>query len=585
MASSNFYSKQPSKAFWRAAVAEKHFFDLDEIWQPIALKPEESIATAGSCFAQHVGRAIKARGANYLDLEPPPPHFNDVVEAQRHGFGLFSCRYGNIYTSRQLNQLFLEAFGKRRPMEFVWKKGRRFFDALRPSVDPVGHDTYEDVALMRERHLSAVRRMFESVDLFVFTMGLTEGWESKKDGTMYPSIPGAICGEYTESGYAFHNLRFDEIYADMKVFWTSLKRINKQAKLLLTVSPVPLVATATSNHVLPATVYSKSVLRAVAGDLAQDLPDVHYFPSFELISSHPSRGMFFSGNLRDVNSAGVEYVMSHFFRAAPSLAGSHGTNAVPKTGQQHSQKYEIICDEEALDQSASTSTAFQRVVNGPATPNSIRNSTNSGAVPGTPGTLPTNHTGASSGNGLTRQIVGIGTENGIAYYDVRFSGTPTVSSGINLYPDSATKIPTVVGETWTGSMAVKLVGGSLRNLYAFIQVIEVNTEGVFLDASATKILPTSEVTQNVRHTRTFNHPATAFAVFGFRLKLTLNHPVDATFRLGLWRLENVSASGEAYSHYTADVLTPTTAQPPVTSTPAILGESGAVNGVPIPSNS
>ena len=40
--------------------------------------------------------------------------------------------------------------------------------------------------------------------------------------------------------------------------------MNPKARLVLTVSPVPLAATASGSHVLPATIYSKSVLRAAA---------------------------------------------------------------------------------------------------------------------------------------------------------------------------------------------------------------------------------------------------------------------------------------------------------------------------------
>ena len=80
-------------------------------------------------------------------------------------------------------------------------------------------------------------------------------------------------------------------------------------------SPVPLTATATDQHVLVATGYSKAVLRAVAGQLYADFEDVDYFPSFELITSSLARGAFFEENLRSVAPAGVALVMDAFFRA------------------------------------------------------------------------------------------------------------------------------------------------------------------------------------------------------------------------------------------------------------------------------
>jgi hypothetical protein len=309
----NPYQEKPKRSFWKPAVAERHVTDFIEMWEPMPLSRTDKIATAGSCFAQHFGRHLQLRGANYMECEPAPPLFIDKTEARKFGFGVFSCRYGNIYTSRQLLQLAHEALGKRRPTEFIWQKKGRFFDALRPGVDPVGQATEEDVLAERKRHLTAVRLMLSTLNVFVFTLGLTEGWISLADNTIYPTAPGTIAGDFDSSRFSFINLRYEDVLSDMRSFWFLLKSINPKARMLLTVSPVPLAATATNYHVIPATTYSKSVLRAVAGDLSADHKEIFYFPSYELIISHPMRGMFFKPNLREVAESGVNYVMSHFF--------------------------------------------------------------------------------------------------------------------------------------------------------------------------------------------------------------------------------------------------------------------------------
>lgn len=342
--SSHPYKVQPERAFWRKAVGQRQYFDLSDIWQPILIKKTDRIATAGSCFAQHIGNNLAARGANFMDMEPAPPVFSCGKEARDWGYGVYSCRYGNIYTSRQLIQLFDEAHGKRVPIERVWESNSRFYDALRASNDPVGQDSEETVLALRELHLDAVRRMFAELDLFVFTMGLTEGWEHRDDGTMFAVAPGTVAGNYDPAKYVFHNLRHREIREDMIGFWERLKSVNPNARMLLTVSPVPLAATATKNHVLVASTYSKAVLRAVAGELAEDFEDIFYFPSYEIISSPPGRGMFFEPDLRNVNLRGVEYVMSHFFSG--SLAKEFRSEVIADD-----EAPEIICDEEKLDQS------------------------------------------------------------------------------------------------------------------------------------------------------------------------------------------------------------------------------------------
>lgn len=337
----NPYTSQPDRAYWKRSVGAVHFANLQDLWQPIRLTRRDRIATAGSCFAQHIGNNLARRGARYLDLEPAPVPFASENEARRWGFGVFSCRYGNIYTSRQLVQLFHEAHGDRRPVEQVWERNGRFFDALRPGIDPVGQPTPEDVLSLRDRHLAAVRQMFDQLDLFVFTLGLTEGWANRQDGTMFALAPGVVAGDYDPARHVFRNLRYGEILSDMREFWRALKSVNPGARMLLTVSPVPLAATAGPDHVLAATTYSKSVLRAVAGDLAADDTDIGYFPSYEIISSHPARGMFYEPDLRNVNPMGVDLVMRQFFSG--SLAREFSAAA------EDGAELDLICDESRLE--------------------------------------------------------------------------------------------------------------------------------------------------------------------------------------------------------------------------------------------
>lgn len=338
----NPYKIKPERAFWRASVGSRHYADLADLWEPMPLRKSDRIATAGSCFAQHIGNNLAARGAAFMDMEPAPPVFASSAEARTWGYGVFSCRYGNIYTTRQLIQLFDEAHGNRTPLERVWQKQDRYFDALRVSVDPVGQDSPETVLALRLRHLEAVRRMFAELDVFVFTMGLTEGWENAEDGSMFAVAPGTVAGTYDPERHVFRNLRAAEIRTDMLAFWERLRAVNPGARMLLTVSPVPLAATATDNHVLVATTYSKSVLRAVAGELAEDVADIHYFPSYEIISSHPGRGMFFEPDLRNVNPFGVDFVMTHFFSGM--LAAEFREATV-----RDAEDLDLICDEERLD--------------------------------------------------------------------------------------------------------------------------------------------------------------------------------------------------------------------------------------------
>ncbi|MBK5307521.1 MAG: GSCFA domain-containing protein [Frankiaceae bacterium] len=275
-----------------------------------ALGEGARIAAAGSCFAQHIVRQLRIRNFNVVDVEPPPPGIEGAT-ARRFGYLTYSARYGNIYTARQLVQLIEEATGVWQPVDWVWERNGRFFDALRPSVEPEGLSTQDLVRAHRDQHLAAVREMIKSTDVFVFTLGLTEAWMHRASGTVYPTAPGTVAGSFNKD-FSFINFSTAEVVRDLYRARALLQAANPSLRMILTVSPVPLTATATDDHVLLASSYSKAVLRAAAGELAQKA-DVDYFPSYEIITGPQARGQFFDENLRTVRAEGVAVVMSHFF--------------------------------------------------------------------------------------------------------------------------------------------------------------------------------------------------------------------------------------------------------------------------------
>jgi hypothetical protein len=354
------YRNLPPKSRWSQSVGRPAPADVDPVGAiDLRISERTKVATAGSCFAQHIARHLRGSGFNYYVPETAHPTMPAVV-AQSHNYGMFSARYGNIYTSRQLLQLVRRAYGVFTPTEAVWPgpDGRGFVDPFRPSIQPGGYVSEAELHADRAWHLAKVREMLENLDVFVFTLGLTECWMSRADGAVYPICPGVDGGEFDPAKYKFHNLDVDEVVADMTQFADHLRAVNPNAQILLTVSPVPLAATAEpGEHVLTATTYSKSVLRVAAGVLKKRLPNVHYFPSYEIITGAYNRGAYYAPNLRDVLEDGVSHVMRLFMQhvtvtgagelAAPSKADAStgASNFIERV----ERWAEVMCDEEKLD--------------------------------------------------------------------------------------------------------------------------------------------------------------------------------------------------------------------------------------------
>ena len=101
---------------------------------------------------------------------------------------------------------------------------------------------------------------------------------------------------------------------------------------------------------LTATSYSKSVLRALAGELALKYRYVDYFPSYEIITHPVFRGMFFAPNMRSVEAAGVDTVMGHFFADQARVFGPVTPKPAPRSARESTPDVDdgLRCEEEML---------------------------------------------------------------------------------------------------------------------------------------------------------------------------------------------------------------------------------------------
>lgn len=334
---------------WRRSVArvETHLFDPVENPR-YKIDSAMKIATAGSCFAQHISRQMQRIGFHYLIAESGE-HLS-AHESVRRNFGVFSARYGNLYTARQLLQLFQEVFEGRAPLETAWqRKDGKFVDPFRPLIEPDGYETEDAVKEARRAHLEAVKSVFLDSDVFVFTLGLTEAWRSRSDGSVYPLAPGVSAGAYDPEKYEFINFNVSDVDTDMTLFLEKLKTVNPRVKVLLTVSPVPLVATYEDRSVLVSTTYSKSVLRVVAEQMLARFDWVDYFPSYEIITGSYAGGLYYEDDYREVNSIGVAHAMRCFVKNYVSQPAddkniAHTTLPIPEAPQRN-----VICDEREIE--------------------------------------------------------------------------------------------------------------------------------------------------------------------------------------------------------------------------------------------
>ena len=349
------YIGLPDYQFWQKepGISNPALFD-PVTHTPFKISKQDKVVTAGSCFAQHVARYLSDSGFNHFISENAHPLFSADI-ALKHNYGVFSARYGNIYTARQLKQLILRTFDDFSPEQTSWKTSTgAYVDPFRPQIQPNGFVSDAELLQDREQHITCVRDALQEADVFVFTLGLTEAWVDPRDGAVFPLAPGIVGGSYDAATIQFKNFSLSETIADLEYSLHRIRQINPTVKIILTVSPVPLNATYENRHVYLSTAHSKAVLRLTAEEISGNINDTTYFPSYEIITSPYARGSYFENDCRSVTDAGVKAVMGVFLQNYSIDTGEQPL----KQGNKHKMVKEhlanvesavqALCDEEAI---------------------------------------------------------------------------------------------------------------------------------------------------------------------------------------------------------------------------------------------
>jgi GSCFA family len=281
--------------YWRYSVDQKAKLNqiAEHTKQPLITKTS-AITSLGSCFADHIRMFLKDKDYNYVITEP-----NESGS---------SANWGRIYNPISLRQIIDYCNNSDwHPQERWWVDPQgRTLDPYR-AVAP-----YADVQTAEEdfqRHLSLARKVFVAADVVILTYGLVEVWESALDGSVFQVRPVS----FDLSRHRFSLLEYPECLQAIKSACAGIHCINPRAVIILTVSPVPLRATFRPD-VTPgvANTYSKAVLLASVQTASRQLTNVHYFPSYEIVTECVGKPFREDGS---VTPTAVEVVMDLFERS------------------------------------------------------------------------------------------------------------------------------------------------------------------------------------------------------------------------------------------------------------------------------
>ncbi len=279
------------------------------------------ITSAGSCFAMEIAHRLQALGFNYVITEP-------YVHAGSR-WAMSSAAWGTIFNAAAMRQLVEKAFRARELPRLLWRvesDGKIVYrDPYREEIEFASVAEYEDGY---DRHIDACRDALLAAEVFVITLGLTEIWRVRADGSVLSRVPWRLSSSLVER----HVLSVEDNVAELRTMAALLRRHNPNVQFVVSVSPVPLLATfrGDTHHVVEASAHAKAVLRVAAEQFCTSTPGAWYFPAFEQVmygSPNP-----FDHDQRHVRRATVARVMRLFdttFVRDPSYAAATASARVP----------------------------------------------------------------------------------------------------------------------------------------------------------------------------------------------------------------------------------------------------------------
>lgn len=266
------------------------------------------IASMGSCFAREIRKVLLENGYNYITEETDNP-------ASVHA----SAAWERTYNTFSMRQIFEYTFDTFTP-DIRWWKAPQSGQIQDPYRRIILYESLDAAETDFAEHIVHSRRALEKARVLILTLGLTEIWEDRIDGSVI-CLPS---GPYVKEGgdmqrYGFRVSRYGENLDNLERIHQLMQTANADCRLLVTVSPVHLWATFREDlDVLSASCNSKSTLRAAADEFASRHENVFYFPAYEMATIYSmlmNRSYFAKGKENfHVNRDTVDFIMDHFFK-------------------------------------------------------------------------------------------------------------------------------------------------------------------------------------------------------------------------------------------------------------------------------
>jgi hypothetical protein len=156
------------------------------------------------------------------------------------------------------------------------------------------------------------RALFDDTDVFILTLGLSEIWYDTSTGeAFWRAVP---VGYFDASRHTFRVSTVAENAANLRAIYEMIREFRPSARIVVTLSPIPLVATFRPVSSITANSVSKAILRAAIDEVVREADDPEhllYWPSYEIVQDAFGTGKWLPDG-RHVAQPVLDYIMALF---------------------------------------------------------------------------------------------------------------------------------------------------------------------------------------------------------------------------------------------------------------------------------
>lgn len=216
------------------------------------IRPETRITTCGSCIAENISRYLDSREYRVLNLDFSSAYVVSVGEGLVNSFAL-----------RQQFDCALRDIAPKGDLWYGW------------NAESYGVD---------EKVRQTTQTLFRQTGVFILTLGLSEIWYDKPKGEVFwRAGPERVVDS---ARHKFRVSTVEENKQNLLSIYRAIREFCPQAKIVVTLSPIPLVAAFRPVSALTAKAVSKAVLRAAIDETLAVVGGegvLHYWPFFEIV--------------------------------------------------------------------------------------------------------------------------------------------------------------------------------------------------------------------------------------------------------------------------------------------------------------